>query len=257
MPELMKLDEGMSVLELEPNVPNVGGRMYPVLLWDENDTVLIDAGLPGQAKTICGLIEKEGIPLEALTKIFITHHDMDHIGGLAQLTAAAESIGQGHGGIQVYAHPLEKPYIQGELLPIKFSKETLDKIKRDLEQLPPEKRKEYQELYTTGKPKVTHTVDHQQEVSCCGGIKILHMPGHTPGHIGLYLEKYRTLIAGDALNIHNGELAGPEPRHTHDIEKARKSLAVLLDYEIDRIVCYHGGVLSGDFRERIKELAKG
>lgn len=247
----------MAVLELESNVPNVSGKMYLVLLWDEKEAILIDAGLPGQAKTICSLIEKEGIPAGALMKIFITHHDMDHIGSLAQLIKAAQSSEQGREGIRVYAHQIEKPYIQGELLPIKFSKETLDKMKRDLEQLPPEKRREFQELFTTGKPKVTHTVEHQQEVSCCGGIRVLHIPGHTPGHICLYLEKYRTLIAGDALNIQNGELVGPDPVHTYDMEEARKALEVLLNYEIHRIICYHGGVIEGNFMEKIKELSRG
>ncbi len=249
----MKIEEGFAVLELEPNVPNMG-IIYPVLLWDEKEVVLIDAGLPGQTQSIMELVKNEGVQPEKITKIIITHQDMDHIGSLAQIVNTVNNDSPEESKIQVYSHELEKPYIQAERMPIKFTKEMLEKIKRQLDELAPEKRKEYDEMFSSNKPKVTDILVHGQVLPCCGGIKIIHTTGHTPGHISIYLEKYKTLIAGDALNVDNGRLAGPNPVHTYDMVQARKSLRTLLDYEIDRVVCYHGGLVSGEIRNQIREF---
>ena len=34
-----------------------------------------------------------------------------------------------------------------------------------------------------------------------GGLRVVHTPGHSPGHISLLLESTRTLITGDALDL--------------------------------------------------------
>ncbi|EMS73762.1 MBL fold metallo-hydrolase [Ruminiclostridium cellobioparum] len=239
------------MLELEPNVPNMG-FIYPVLLWDEKEVVLIDAGLPGQTQSIMELIKKEGLQPEKLTKIIITHQDMDHIGSLAQIVNTVNNDRPEESKIHVYSHELEKPYIQAERMPIKFTKEMLEKKRQELAQLTPEQRKEYDEMFSSNKPKVTDTLNHGQVLPCCGDLKIIHTAGHTPGHISIYLEKYKTLIAGDALNAGDGKLAGPNPVHTYDMVQARKSLETLLDYDIERVVCYHGGLVSGEIGNQIR-----
>lgn len=77
----------------------------------------------------------------------------------------------------------------------------------------------------------------------CGKVEIISTPGHTPGHICLYLHEFKTLIAGDALFLQNGELVISLPMFTYDMEQAKKSVKKLLDYDIEKIICYHGGVL--------------
>jgi glyoxylase-like metal-dependent hydrolase (beta-lactamase superfamily II) len=37
-----------------------------------------------------------------------------------------------------------------------------------------------------------------------GGIRVIFTPGHTPGHLSLYLERPRVLVAGDALTAEGG-----------------------------------------------------
>lgn len=44
---------------------------------------------------------------------------------------------------------------------------------------------------------------------CSGGLRAMHTPGHSPGHIALFHEPSRTALLGDAV-FHRGELAlGP------------------------------------------------
>lgn len=84
---------------------------------------------------------------------------------------------------------------------------------------------------------------------------VIDTPGHTPGHISLYHMPSKTLIAGDAMTIVDGQLLGPNPLHTFDISVAKESLERLTTYDIDSVICYHGGLYSGDTNSRILELA--
>ncbi len=255
----MKISEGLVMLELKSNVPNVEEVMYPVIVWDENELVLIDTGLPGQASSILNLIEKEGVSPQRMTKIIITHHDMDHIGSLTQIVKTVES--DSGNKVEVLSHEIEKPYIQGDLMPLKFTKEMIDSLKKQMEELPPEKRSEYQSLFFSNKPKVTKTLVDKQELPYCGGITIIHTPGHTSGHIFVYLNRYKTLIAGDGLNfekLSDGELklTGPNPPYTYNMEEALNSLKKLMDYDIQKIVCYHCGLIQNNLSEQIDEILK-
>ncbi|EPR09405.1 MBL fold metallo-hydrolase [Ruminiclostridium papyrosolvens] len=253
----MKISEGLAMLELKSNVQNVEGIMYPVIVWDENDLVLIDTGLPGQGSSILDLIEKEGVSPEKLTKVIITHHDMDHIGGLTEIVKKVEASSGKR--VEVLSHEIEKPYIQGDLMPLKFTRDKMEALKKQMEGLSPEKREQYQSLFSSNKPVVTETLVDNQELSYCGGITIIHTPGHTKGHICVYLNRYKTLLAGDGLNfqkLSDGELKliGPDPQFTHNMYEAVKSLKKIMDYDIQKIVCYHCGLIENNLSEQIKQI---
>ncbi len=255
----MKISEGLAMLELKSNVQNVEGIMYPVIIWDENDLVLIDTGLPGQGSTILDLIEKEGVSPQKLTKVIITHHDMDHIGGLTEIVKKVEASSGKR--VEVLSHEIEKPYIQGDLMPLKFTKDKLEALKKQMEELSSEKRQQYQNLFSSNKPVVTQTLVDNQELPYCGGITIIHTPGHTKGHICVYLNRYKTLVAGDSINFekiseNEHRLTGPNPQFTFDMNEAVKSLKKLRDCNIHEIICYHCGNMSNNVTEQINELFK-
>ena len=71
----------------------------------------------------------------------------------------------------------------------------------------------------------------------CGDVEIVSTPGHTEGHICLYLYEFKTLIAGDALYVQDGELVISSPMYNLDFEQAKQSLRKLLDYDIKEIIC--------------------
>ncbi len=88
----------------------------------------------------------------------------------------------------------------------------------------------------------------------CGGIEVISTPGHMPGHISIYHKESKSLIAGDALVIENEELVIALPQYTLDINEARNSVKKLLNYDIDRIICYHGGIYTKDIKEALKSI---
>ena len=71
-------------------------------------------------------------------------------------------------------------------------------------------------------------------------------PNFTPGHLSLYLERPKVLIAGDALTAEGGRLNGPNPSATPDVDEAARSVSRLAELDVETIVCYHGGVVGDD-----------
>ncbi|OCT11342.1 MBL fold metallo-hydrolase [Paenibacillus pectinilyticus] len=200
--------------------------VHAALLWDEQEVVLVDTGLPGQLGLIRDKLAEASFPFEKLTKIIITHHDMDHIGSLPDLVNASE------GRIEVLAHELGKPYILGEVPAVKSKR-----------------------LATPSKVDVL--LQDGDVLPYCGGIQVIFTPGHTPDHISLYHPNSQTLIAGDALTSQDGVLMPPNPQFTPDMPLALKSVAKMLDYDIKTVITYHGGVCTENIKERLAEIANG
>jgi glyoxylase-like metal-dependent hydrolase (beta-lactamase superfamily II) len=70
----------------------------------------------------------------------------------------------------------------------------------------------------------------------------------------LYLHEFKTLISGDALFLQDGELVISLPMFTFDMEQAKQSVKKLLDYDINKVLCYHGGVYEGNIKEALKRI---
>jgi glyoxylase-like metal-dependent hydrolase (beta-lactamase superfamily II) len=102
--------------------------------------------------------------------------------------------------------------------------------------------------------RVDEHLEDNARLDLAGGTRVISTPGHTPGHISLYLERSKVLIAGDALRAERGSLNGPNPSMTLDMRAALQSLRTLADLDIDTIVCYHGGVVSEDANGQLQRV---
>ncbi len=244
----MKLAKGLEVLTM-PNPFNPFFTINLTLIFDNQDTVLIDTGYPGNLKNIkTGLINAL-VPYEKINKVIITHQDFDNIGSLYQLISEAKD-----NNIEILTHIEEKPYIEGELQPIKMTDDFIKHINHQAKQFTLKRQNELQDIMKHIFVKVNQTLNSCEELSICGGITVIHTKGHTPGHISLYLKKYKTLVAGDALTIIEGELYGPEKNTTFDMETAIHSLNQLSNYDIQKIICYHGGIYKKNCNKRITKI---
>ncbi|MFS0906522.1 MBL fold metallo-hydrolase [Priestia aryabhattai] len=231
----MKVASGVEVIELKIEALGKQIVLNPTLVWDNKMSILIDTGVPGQLNKIKESMSKIGVPFETLKAIILTHQDIDHIGSAPQL------LNELNNQITVYAHENDKPYIEGALPLIKT--DTSRMSKEELASLP----KEVKHLYDNSpKVKVDGLLENKQELPYCGGIEVIYTPGHSPGHISLYLKQSKTLVAGDAMVKINNQLHGPVKQTTLDIKTATESLKKFLDYDIDTVICYHGGVFRGD-----------
>lgn len=217
--------------------------IHPTLIWD--DASAVDAGMPGMGASIISEILQAGVPLERLRSIIVTHQDIDHYGSVSELL---QSLAQ---PINVYAHETDAPYLDGRKHPIKLD---LQLVGERLKQLPEPVRTQV-EAMCANPPKIhiDTLLTDGQELPLCGGITVIHTPGHTPGHMSLYITKSRALVAADALECENGILKGPNRHNTPDLAGAIQSLEKLLAFQIDRIICYHGGLCEDNAEDQLKQ----
>lgn len=223
----MKIANGVEMLELRMGLSMI---IHPIVIWDEHEVILIDAGSPGQLPAIKEAMEKAGISFHKLSKVILTHQDLDHTGSLPQIIKAIDHLAP----IKVFAHELEKPHIEGE---------------KPLLKMAPDRRLNV---------KVDKTIEDGEVLPYCGGVTVIFTPGHTPGHVSLYLNESKTLITGDALTGANGMLQGPmaPPLFAMDIDMALKSLKKFTKYDIETVICYHGGIFRDNVNEQLRKLAE-
>jgi glyoxylase-like metal-dependent hydrolase (beta-lactamase superfamily II) len=143
----------------------------------------------------------------------------------------------------VLAHPAYAPYIEGELRPLKVTPQMLERrpqMREVLERLEPVRVDEY--------------LEDGSRLDLAGGIRVIFTPGHTPGHLSLYLEQPKVLVAGDALTAEDGYLNGPNPPFTLDVREAARSVRRLAEVDVETIVCYHGGVVGEDANGQLRRV---
>ncbi|WNS78185.1 MBL fold metallo-hydrolase [Domibacillus sp. DTU_2020_1001157_1_SI_ALB_TIR_016] len=241
----MKITDGIEMLSLEYQVSGQKIVLNPTLLWDEEAAILVDTGMPGALHNVSDAIKSTGLSFGRLKNVILTHQDLDHIGNLPDL------INESKGTIRVSAHKLDQPYIEGSLPLIKTDAKRMSK--EFLASLPEHARALY---YNPPVSKVDETIEDGEELPYCGGVRVIHTPGHTPGHLCLYVKQSKVLIAGDALVCSEGTLRGPVEQTTLDMGMAYRSLDKLLDLEIDTIICYHGGVCSANAKDQLHDLIR-
>ncbi|WP_010494380.1 MBL fold metallo-hydrolase [Paenibacillus elgii] len=98
-------------ITLNIDVPAFPGGKWPLnpttLITSENAVILVDTGMPDSAKMIAAELEKCDLSIGQLTAIILTHQDIDHVGSLAKLLEVNPNI-------EVFAHELDRPYIEGD-----------------------------------------------------------------------------------------------------------------------------------------------
>jgi glyoxylase-like metal-dependent hydrolase (beta-lactamase superfamily II) len=73
-----------------------------------------------------------------------------------------------------------------------------------------------------------------------GDLRVLHTPGHTPGHLSLLHEAASLLLIGDLVGSTDGVLDFGPPAFTADSALSRQSLRRMVDLQTDRILFSHG-----------------
>ncbi|WP_425412241.1 MBL fold metallo-hydrolase [Melghirimyces thermohalophilus] len=211
-----------------------------------DEWVLVDTGMPKTANRIVNAVEERFGENSKPKAIVLTHGHFDHVGAVIDLVRKWQ--------IPVYAHPAELPFLTGEskypepdgsvegglvakMSPI-FPNEPVD-LGNNVEALPDD-----------------------GSVPGLLGWRWIHTPGHAPGHISLFRDEDRSLIAGDAfvtvkqeslykVSTQEKEISGPPRYLTTDWDAAKQSVQKLAALKPAVAVTGHGQPMSG------QELAEG
>jgi glyoxylase-like metal-dependent hydrolase (beta-lactamase superfamily II) len=234
----MKLNDDLYILALPLQRDGQTHFLNLSLILDAtHGPTLVDAGLPGQQDAIASALAEAGLRVPDLKRIILTHQDIDHVGSLHDLVQASDA--------RVLAHATEIPFIDGSLPPRFARPEVLAQR--------PELRPVAERFQPT---PVDEPLQDGTRLDLAGGVRAIFTPGHTPGHMCLYLERTKTLITGDALTASDGQLMGPNEGATPDMLTASQSVRRLAELDVQTIVCYHGGVVHEDAGGQLRRVAQ-
>lgn len=225
-------------------------NVYFVGAANAQDWFLVDTGLRGFGSRIKSEAAKRYGKTARPRFIVLTHGHFDHAGNALAL---AEEW-----NVPVLAHRLEMPFLTGK------------------DYYPPPDPTVGGFLAFLSRAFPASGIDlgsRVQEVNDTlpnfGDWQVIETPGHTTGHISLFNEKDKTVIAGDALASVNQEsvlatltntqsVQGPPIPLTTDWEAARKSVEKLAELNPRALACGHGAPLTrASLADELKTFACG
>ena len=211
----------------------INNTIYPVLLQDDKNLILVDCGFLGALPLLEEAIYRQELQPADITAIVLTHHDHDHMGALAPFKRKYPQV-------RILASALEEPYIAGKVKSLR-----LRQAEERQAALPPEQQafgEGFMAMLRRVEPvAVDEIVSDGQQFDWCGGWQIISTPGHMPGHISLFLPELKTVITGDAMSLSDGNPSIANPQYTMDMAQAEKDIERLLSLDAKTFLCYHCG----------------
>jgi glyoxylase-like metal-dependent hydrolase (beta-lactamase superfamily II) len=248
---------GDSTREVAPDLAYRRLAIVNVVFWGipgagDGNWVLIDAGVFGTMSLITGAARERFGGSGRPAAIVMTHGHFDHVGVLEDLAQEWQ--------VPIYAHELERPYLDGTAAyppPDPSVGGGLMALSSP--------------LYPRGPVDVgpwLRILPADGTVPPMPGWRWIHTPGHAPGHVSLWRESDRTIIAGDAfittrqesayaVALEKPEIHGPPQYFTIDWDAARDSVRALARREPELAVTGHGAAMRGaEMRAALHQLAR-
>lgn len=168
------------------------------LVADDDELVLVDAGTRFDASAIEAGIEEAGYELDDLDRILITHYDVDHVGGLGNLSL----------DVPIHIGSPDASLLTGQRKPLVSGvKSFIQRVSGPLI------------------PAVDpHRVSVVEDGDQIGGFTASHTPGHTPGHMVYVHQGLSAAFLGDAIVARNGSFEASPWFLSTDVERARESI---------------------------------
>ncbi|UCD45016.1 MAG: MBL fold metallo-hydrolase [Candidatus Bathyarchaeota archaeon] len=99
------------------------------------------------------------------------------------------------------------------------------------------------------------SLEHGQILPYCGGIEVIHVPGHSDGNAGYYLPAVKAILAGDIIFADDeGKMEAPPERYCKDVDQARREINRFLDYDFDALLLTHGKDTMNGAKEKVRAL---
>ena len=181
---------------------------------------LIDTCWPGTLRSLIRELDAAGVAVKDLQRIVLTHCDVDHVGNARALQRLS--------GAEICAHAEAIPYM---------ARDAPANTLNDLPSPGPILRALIRA--TAGRRTKTFSVDRVlHDGDNLDGLTVLHLPGHTAGHIGV--QAGPVLFAGDAV------MGGRKPRPlpgfiTQDRAAERRTLERMAAMQIELLLPGHLG----------------
>ncbi|WP_327281158.1 MULTISPECIES: MBL fold metallo-hydrolase [unclassified Streptomyces] len=210
---------------IAPGVTEVAtsARDNAFLIDGDDGFTLVDVGWAKAPAAILNAVAEMGRKPTDIRRVVLTHAHPDHVQGLSELRRRT--------GAQVLVHAADRPWLEAGRVPAEGRSGIAGRL---LDQLP--------KLHWTP-VTADGTLGDGDVVEGSDGLRVLHTPGHSPGHVALWHEPTRTALMGDAV-FHRGRLALGPPALAADPSLRAGSLGKL-PAEVRTVAFAHGAALSG------------
>ena len=203
------------------------------LLDDDGSVTLVDTGLKGRGERMLAALAAMGRGPSDVTRIVLTHAHSDHAGGAAEIvgrTAAPVSI-----------HATDAPYARDGVAPRRdpttFAGRGLNRLGRRANGFPA--------------VSVGDEFGDGALLPFAGGLRVVHTPGHTMGHVALLHEPTRVLITGDSIwNVRR--MRWSVKSFCTDIALNARTAHALGELDYDVAAFTHGKPVTRGARERVR-----
>ncbi len=212
-----------------------GKVMNVYFVRDGDGVMLFDAGV----KAMGTAIAIAGAQLGGITRVLLGHSHADHRGSAPQL------------GVEVLCHADEVTDAEGDGGTHYFDFSKLNVLGRTL--MP-----KMLVGWDGGPVKISETIAEGDEIA---GFKVIHLPGHAPGLIGLWRESDRLALVSDCFYTldpqtgFKGHARVPHVAFNWDTEVARQSILKLAALEPAAAWAGHAEPLTGDVRGQLETAA--
>lgn len=231
-------------IDILPDLYQYTIQIVNIVLYGEpqmKDFVLIDSGMPKSADEIISVVEERYGSKSRPKAIILTHGHFDHVGGIIELIERWD--------VPVYAHTLEIPFLSGKQNYPEPDPTVNNGLVAKMSPIFPNEA-----INLGGNLKV---LPSDGSVPFMAGFRWIHTPGHSPGHISLFREKDKVLIAGDAfvtvkqeslykVITQTKEISGPPQYFTTDWLAARASIEKLAILKPSVAITGHGLPMKGE-----------
>lgn len=229
--------------------------LNPVIGQGRDGIVLIDTGGPGTLDQLVRALDRHGLKISDISLVLITHYHFDHVGNLAEIAKRNKNARIMMGGRDIPYYAGEAVSEEGEVDQDELLKYFPNMKESDLEQASNEEDQPFgpdEELISRLEP----VNEEEMELDIAGGFRVISTPGHSPGHLSVYLEKYKALIPGDLMMYWKGNFSGPIRTFSSNIDDANESVKKVSRLEIEKLAGYHGQPYFGDVNRMINEYLR-
>ena len=202
---------------------------------DDGSLTLVDAGLKRADKKVLAALAALGKAPEDVERIVLTHAHQDHAGGLAAMKEATRATVHAHDRDAVYLQRGKPPQLDGRRL----SGRIMNRARGGF-----------------GKVEVGETFQDGEVLPIGGGLRVVHTPGHSPGHSSFLHEPTGVLITGDAIFNVRGLRYSPALFCT-DIPLSRQTADRLGELEYEVVAFTHGEHIANGAREAVRAFLRG
>ncbi|MER5454584.1 MBL fold metallo-hydrolase [Micromonospora sp. NPDC002389] len=214
-------------------IPTVGRSFINsyALVDDDGSVTLVDCGIRrAPARIVRGLAAIGKHPAD-VTRIVLTHAHPDHVGGAAEVARRT--------GAPIALHAADMPYAESGTPPPRDPTVGGARL--------------FGRLAGGRFPafEVAQPLTDGDLLDVGGGLRVVHTPGHSPGHVSLLHEPTRVLITGDAL-FNVAGIRWPVKAFCTDFEMTQQTAHVLGELEYDAVAFTHGPEITERAREQVR-----